>query len=239
MAQDGLVKVALWCIGEYGAELTNGKAKGPDGKSIKLEESEVIGLISNAISRLNAPESIKEFALNCLIKLYPNFTSCRTEIKNLIDSQTTSAFLEVQQRACEYLQLLEGEWNEIRAAIVEKMPVSNAAKEFGEKPVGDKNIDEVPPQNKNAFTMQDQDQVVTTTQVDMRKETAVEDLLDLDMMTGTGGPTDQSPAVVESKGSNGTSAATGANLFDLDLLGGSAPSNTSQVNPLETTVVDL
>ena len=235
MTQDGLVKVTLWCIGEYGLDLTNGNAKGPDGKPIRLTEKEVIALIEKAINRLNAPESIKEYALNCLIKLYPSFSNSRTEIKNLIDSQTTSAYLEVQQRACEYLQLLEGEWDNIRAAIVEKMPVSNtAAKDFGDKPVGDKEIDEVLPQ-KNVVGGQDDEQLVVTNQVDMRQETAVQDLLDLDMMTGTGGPADQSPAVVETRGSTTNTATTGANLFDLDLLGDSAPTSQNTVSPIHLT----
>ena len=217
--QDGLVKVGLWCIGEYGLDLINGKAKGPDGAPIVLKETEVVDLIERAMNRINVPESIKEFALNCLIKLYPNFKSAREKIRAIIDSQTTSAYLEVQQRACEYIQLLESDWDQIRSAIVEKMPLcTSAAKAFGEKPVGDKEIDELPPQLIGSKGGQAPG-LLTTNVVDVRKETAVQDLLDLD----------EEPEQNDNK-SGTTTTSAGSNpstgLYDLDFGGGGSKPST-------------
>eukprot|EP00331_Platyophrya_macrostoma_P012660 CAMPEP_0176430758 /NCGR_PEP_ID=MMETSP0127-20121128/14430_1 /TAXON_ID=938130 /ORGANISM="Platyophrya macrostoma, Strain WH" /LENGTH=455 /DNA_ID=CAMNT_0017812681 /DNA_START=147 /DNA_END=1515 /DNA_ORIENTATION=+ len=194
--QDGLVKVGLWCIGEHGMDLINGKAKGPDGKSLIIPEAEVIGLIEKAITRVNVPESIKEFALNCLIKLYPNYKNARDQIKMLIDSQTTSSQLEVQQRACEYLQLLEKDWDNVRG--------------------GDKEIDELPPQ---VMDSKGSKQLVATHNVDVRKETAVQDLLDLDSLE---------PDQLDNK--SGTTTTTGSgtpssNLYELDFGGKPSGSN--------------
>jgi AP-1 complex subunit gamma-1 len=39
--QDGLIKVGLWCVGEFGGLLTSGKAVGPDGVPISVTDEEV------------------------------------------------------------------------------------------------------------------------------------------------------------------------------------------------------
>ena len=39
--RDGLIKVGLWCIGEFGGLLTSGKAVGPDGAPIGVSDEEV------------------------------------------------------------------------------------------------------------------------------------------------------------------------------------------------------
>lgn len=42
MNQDGLIKVGLWCIGEFGNLLVNGKAVGPDNLPINVNDEEVL-----------------------------------------------------------------------------------------------------------------------------------------------------------------------------------------------------
>lgn len=148
--QDGLVKVGLWCLGEFGNLLVNGKAIGPDNTPINVSEEEVVEVIEKIITKPNISDVCKEYAVTCLIKLYPKYTTQTNNIVNMIDSQTTSSSLEVQQRACEYLKLIEKEWDDTRAAILETMPVSQSfSTNFSDKNVGDVEIDEVPSQNPN------------------------------------------------------------------------------------------
>mmetsp|Transcript_28820 Transcript_28820/g.33278 ORF Transcript_28820/g.33278 Transcript_28820/m.33278 type:complete len:897 (+) Transcript_28820:42-2732(+) len=233
MNQDGLVKVALWCIGEHGIDLVNGKAKGPDGASMVLKEHEVLALVEKILNLVNVSESIKEFALNCLIKLYPVFNSSKDKIKALIDSQTTSAYLEVQQRACEYLQLLESEWDKVRAAIVEKMPICSAVtKDFANKPIGEKDVDDLTPLVKDSKSSSQSANLISSS-VDVRKENAVQDLLDLDSLE---------PDQIEDTSKSGTATTTGSttssNLFELDFGGGGSVSKPT-TNLSSGNILDL
>ena len=41
LSQDGLIKVGLWCLGEFGNLLVNGKAVGPDNQPINVSDEEV------------------------------------------------------------------------------------------------------------------------------------------------------------------------------------------------------
>lgn len=147
--QEGLNKVGLWCLGEFGNLLVNGKAVGPDNAPINVTEEEVVDVIERILTKPNVSDVCKEYAVTCMVKLYPKFPSQTKKLVNMIDSQTTSSSLEVQQRACEYLKLIDKDWDENRAAILETMPVCPSfSTTFTEKNVGDVEIDEVPPQQQ-------------------------------------------------------------------------------------------
>ena len=147
ITQDGLAKVGLWCIGEFANHLVNGNAVGHDGAIlVQVSEEDVLDLIEKILERVNVSESIREFALTCLVKLYPKFNKTQPKIKQLIDSQTTSSYLEVQQRACEFLQLIEADWDALRAGILDTMPLCTVISgNFKDKPVGDDKVDEASP----------------------------------------------------------------------------------------------
>lgn len=140
--QDGLAKVSLWCIGEFATLLVSGKATSPDNTPISITQEEVVDLVDKVLGRLNVSEQVKEYALTCLIKLFTKFTARKDKIRELIDSQTTSPVLEVQQRACEYLQLLDQDFDAVRSAIVDLIPALDV--ESLRKPIGDAAIYEVP-----------------------------------------------------------------------------------------------
>lgn len=142
ITQDGLAKVGLWCIGEYSSILISGSTTGPDNTPITVSQEEVVDLIDKVLSRHNLSEQVKEYALTALIKLYTKFNTRKDRIRELIDSQTTSPSLEVQQRACEYLQLLDQEFDAIRTAIVDTIPPLEV--ESLQKPIGDATTYEVP-----------------------------------------------------------------------------------------------
>ena len=151
ITQDGLAKVGLWCIGEYSTILISGSTTGPDNTPITVTQEEVVDLIDKVLSRHNLSEQVKEYALTALIKLYTKFTTKRDKIRELIDSQTTSPSLEVQQRACEYLQLLDQEFDSIRTAIVDTIPPLEV--ESLQKPIGDATTYEVPTHGRSEETV--------------------------------------------------------------------------------------
>ena len=140
--QDGLAKVALWCIGEFATLILSGKTTGPDNTPIAVSQEEVIDLVDKVLARHNVSEQVREYALTTLIKLYTKFTQNKDKIRELIDSQTTSPSLEVQQRACEYLHLLDQDFDSVRPAIVDVIPALEV--ESMQRPVGDAQTYEVP-----------------------------------------------------------------------------------------------
>lgn len=142
ITQDGLAKVGLWCIGEYSTILISGSTTGPDNTPITVTQEDIVDLFDKVLSRHNLSEQVKEYALTALIKLYTKFSFKKDKIRELIDSQTTSPSLEVQQRACEYLQLLDQEFDTIRTAIVDTIPPLEV--ESLQKPIGDATTLEVP-----------------------------------------------------------------------------------------------
>ncbi len=73
MNQQGLTKLTLWCLGEFGELLISGQARGPDDAPIQVTEKEVVGLINKLLAMPNIDENIQEYGLNCLIKLYPKY----------------------------------------------------------------------------------------------------------------------------------------------------------------------
>ncbi len=114
--------MTLWCLGEFGELLISGQAKGPDDAPIQVTEKEVVGLINKVLALPNIHENIQEYGLNCLIKLYPKYLQTSKQIQMIITKYTTSRSMEVQQRACEYLQLLEMD-EDIRGVVLVRIPI--------------------------------------------------------------------------------------------------------------------
>ena len=63
--QEGLSIVALYCIGEY-TEMC---------LSDEIEESNIFDLVLNMAKIHNSTDIIKEYSLNCIVKLYNKFTN--------------------------------------------------------------------------------------------------------------------------------------------------------------------
>jgi len=73
-------------------------------------------------------------------------TRCPTEferIRKQLRKFETGMSVDLQQRACEFLELLESTWDSSRAGILDRMPVSEV--NSNGRDVGDASIDEVPP----------------------------------------------------------------------------------------------
>ena len=96
LKQEGLARTTAYCLGDFGALLI-------ESKEIKITESDILKLLA---SLLHQSDTIKEYALTALIKLYSKFSTDNLTIKKLIQSLVTSSSLEVSKRAQEYHILL-------------------------------------------------------------------------------------------------------------------------------------
>ncbi|KAF7458914.1 Adapter-related protein complex 1 gamma 2 subunit [Cryptosporidium felis] len=74
-------------------------------------------------SSINNVETTMNFALVALVKSSVRLKSQRERIAKLIKSQTSSSCVEIQQRALEYLQILNSNWDSNRNQILNPIPV--------------------------------------------------------------------------------------------------------------------
>ncbi|KAF3596836.1 hypothetical protein DY000_02023538 [Brassica cretica] len=124
--QETLVRVAIWCIGEYGDLLVNNVGMLGIEDPITVTECDAVDVVEDAITRHNSDMTTKAMALVALLKLSSRFPSISERIKDVILKQKGSLLLEMQQRAIEFNSIVERHKN-IRSSLVERMPVLDEA----------------------------------------------------------------------------------------------------------------
>merc|ERR1719446_1835218 len=149
LSQEALVHVGVWCLGEFGDHLVSGRAVGPDNQPIHVTPSDVLDLLQDVTRR--PPNSDKAHHVHSLVAaaLIKLVTRCPAEferIRKALRKFECSLHVDLQQRSCEFLELLENEWSSNRAGILDRMPVSEREIAGAEsRDVGDASIDEVHP----------------------------------------------------------------------------------------------
>jgi len=150
IAQEALVHVGVWCLGEFGDHLVSGRAVGPDNQPIHVSSTDVLDLLQDIIRK--PPNSDKaanthQLVAAALVKLVTRCPSEFDRIRKMLRRFETSLHVELQQRSCEFLELLESEWDSARTGILDRMPVSETQIASGDI-IGDASIDEVPSSGK-------------------------------------------------------------------------------------------
>merc|ERR1719440_1616700 len=146
LMQEALVNVGVWFQGEFGDHLVSGRAVGPDNSPIQVSPADVLDLLQDVVRKPPNPDMA--FATHALVAaaLIKLVTRCPSEFERIRKSLRRfecSLHADLQQRSCEFLELLESEWDSSRAGILDRMPVSE--REVGSSPpTGDASIDEVP-----------------------------------------------------------------------------------------------
>ncbi|KAH8485018.1 hypothetical protein H0E87_026696 [Populus deltoides] len=124
--QESLVRVAVWCIGEYGDMLVNNVGMLDIEDPITVTESDTVDVVKIAIKHHALDLTTKAMALIALLKLSSRFPSCSERIKDIIVQHKGSFVLELQQRSLEFNSIIEKHQN-IRSALVERMPILDDA----------------------------------------------------------------------------------------------------------------
>ncbi|KAF5741055.1 AP-1 complex subunit gamma-2-like isoform X2 [Tripterygium wilfordii] len=124
--QESLVRVAVWCIGEYGDMLVNNVEMLGTEDPITVTESDAVDVIEIAIKHHGSDLTTKAMALVSLLKLSSRFPSCSQRIKDIIVQCKGSLVLELQQRSIEFNSIIERHQN-ITSTLVERMPVLDEA----------------------------------------------------------------------------------------------------------------
>lgn len=156
-------QLGCWIVGEFGEMLVNGQAKGPDGEKVIIPETEIIETYELVLDEHDRKgersDVIISWALTALSKLTIRLSSVQPRVKEILKSYSDHANVEIQQRACEYLKILDDQWNQERTGIFEPIPFK-----------GDENmlVDQ-----KNRAVADDEDGEQTyTSKIKLQKETS-------------------------------------------------------------------
>eukprot|EP00397_Hematodinium_sp_SG-2012_P004003 GEMP01004013.1.p1 GENE.GEMP01004013.1~~GEMP01004013.1.p1 ORF type:complete len:860 (+),score=180.19 GEMP01004013.1:211-2790(+) len=131
LSQEALVIAGIWCVGEFGDLLVSGSALGPDQAPITVTPTEVLDLFQE-ISKMTAfaenpakpgQTVALEYMVSALIKLVTRFPTEVERIRRTLRKFEQSMSMELQQRACEYQELMAPAWDPYRAGVLDRMPV--------------------------------------------------------------------------------------------------------------------
>lgn len=119
LGQEALTTLGLWCIGEYADLVINPRpiASLPTSPA----PAEVVDLIQSVFSQ-NVSIMCKQYALTAIAKVAVRIPEEASSCRYALEGQSLSATLELQQRACEYLVLLDDSMETLRMALFAHMP---------------------------------------------------------------------------------------------------------------------
>ncbi|XP_004509843.1 AP-1 complex subunit gamma-2-like [Cicer arietinum] len=124
--QETFVRVAMWCIGEYGDLLIDNVEMLDIEDPITVTESDAVDVVELALKRHASDLTTKEMALVALLKLSSRFPSCSERIREVIIQYRGNLVLELQQRSIEFNSIIAKHQN-ISSTLVERMPVLDEA----------------------------------------------------------------------------------------------------------------
>ena len=120
-----LVKLCIYIIGELCTYLINNTTLNCKNETITVNENDVLNLFKEIGVKHNnlGNETVIEYLLNALVKLFIRFPDKRNEIEAIIKTYKRSYFSEVQSRALEYLQFNKSDKNDMKNKMVEPIPL--------------------------------------------------------------------------------------------------------------------
>ncbi|XP_042020801.1 AP-1 complex subunit gamma-2-like isoform X1 [Salvia splendens] len=130
--QETLLRVAVWCVGEYADLLISNAGMLDIEDPITVTEADAVNVVETAIGRDSSDLTTRAMCLIALLKLSSRFPSLSKRISDIIHSHKRSLVLELQQRAIEFNSII-GKHEKIRSALVERMPVLDEATFSGRK----------------------------------------------------------------------------------------------------------
>lgn len=120
-----LITISCWCIGEFGEHLLSGDLRVEDENVFTIGQSEIVDLLQKVL-QTRSDVTAKEYALTALMKLTPKLGGEKERIRSLIDRYKSDVILEVQQRCCEYVKILDHD--RLCSQLFERMPALDEKK---------------------------------------------------------------------------------------------------------------
>ncbi|XP_042388456.1 AP-1 complex subunit gamma-2-like isoform X1 [Zingiber officinale] len=120
--QVSLVRVTVWCIGEYGEMLVNNIGVLEVEEPMTVTESDAVDVLEARLISHSSDTATRSMSLIALLKLSSRFPPTSGRVKEIITVHKGSFVLELQQRAIEFNSIIQRHQN-IKSSLVERMPV--------------------------------------------------------------------------------------------------------------------
>lgn len=126
-----LVKVGVWCIGEYGNILISS----PDGdlSNQSISEVNVVDLLESLLKNPNTRPRTKEYILLSAMKLTSRFSQQLERLKSILETFKASINLELQQRSCEFINIVSTTGDSLKDSLLEAIPPLDKEEEVEEE----------------------------------------------------------------------------------------------------------
>ena len=130
-----LAKLCIYIIGELAIYLINNTTLNCKNETLSVTENDILNLFKEVGNKHNnlGNETVIEYLLNALVKLFIKFKDKKSEIESMIKHYKRSYFSEVQSRALEYLQFNKSNKDKMKEKMVEAVPVQQRKKENWER----------------------------------------------------------------------------------------------------------
>jgi AP-1 complex subunit gamma-1 len=130
-----LAKLCIYIIGELAIYLINNTTLNCKNETLSVTENDILNLFKEIGNKHNnlGNETVIEYLLNALVKLFIKFKDKKSEIESMIKHYKRSYFSEVQSRALEYLQFNKSNKDKMKEKMVEAVPVPQRKKENWER----------------------------------------------------------------------------------------------------------
>ena len=130
-----LAKLCIYIIGELAIYLINNTTLNCKNETLTVTENDILNLFKEVGNKHNnlGNETVIEYLLNALVKLFIKFKDKKSEIESMIKHYKRSYFSEVQSRALEYLQFNKSNKDKMKEKMVEAVPVPQRKKENWER----------------------------------------------------------------------------------------------------------
>ncbi|KAJ3677487.1 hypothetical protein LUZ60_003211 [Juncus effusus] len=135
LEQESLVRVAVWCIGEYGEMLVNNINALEIEEPITVTESDAIDIIETALKRYSDDITTRAMCLVSLLKLSSRFPPTSQRVKEIVTQHKGNVELELQQRSIEFSSIIQRHSN-IKSTLLERMPVIDEASYLTKRSAG-------------------------------------------------------------------------------------------------------
>ena len=120
-----LAKLCIYIIGELSTYLVNNNTLNCKNEAITVSDKDILSLLKEIGIKHNnlGNETVIEYLLNALVKLFIKFPEKRNDIEGIIKQYKRSYFSEVQSRALEYLQFNKSDKDDMKKKMVDLVPL--------------------------------------------------------------------------------------------------------------------
>ena len=129
ISQEAMTLAGSWTIGEYSDSLLSATDMEPGTEMVDITSQNLVELLDSILQSAFVTPTISEYAITALIKISVRCREARATnaIKSILQRYTSSANVEIQQRALEYGKLFD--YDSVREGVLERMPAPEIKEE--------------------------------------------------------------------------------------------------------------